>query len=1246
MRRILAGSALSLSLFAVSAVYAQDSSSMAGVVTDATGAVVGGTTITLTNPATGLKFTQTTDSKGYYRFLNVPPQKYNATFEHAGFSKVMVRDMVLGVGVTRTQDATLTAGSSQELTVSANSDKVTVDTTDARIGNNIDVSQINELPIADRTGGITTLFTLQPGVGSGGAITGARIDQTSVTVDGLDVNDVAAGTTFAIIANAPVDSVQEFTGTVAGLTPDIGTGSGGQFQLVTKSGTNHFHGNINEYHRDTSTAANTYFNNLNGIKRSPLIRNQFGGNIGGPILKDKLFFFFDIADSRIIQSATAEPIVPLANLHGANPTLNYINSNPGCGDNSRLNTTPTCISSLSAAQVAGKDPSGIGFNAAVLSLINSRYPAANDFTVGDGVNTGGFRFTTPTPNIDTTYVARVDYNVSKSHKIYVRGTINRNNAISVLPELPTDPITHPFIDRSYGYVASDVWTISNNKVNQFYYGDNISKLSFPDLYNPTGANQYSLTGLSGPYTGFDGQQRRVPIPVVRDDFNWQLGAHSLVAGGTFKFVKTHSNLINNFNFVGVGLAGSALTGGLDPSLEPADINQGPNSVGINDYDSLFASSLGIIGDIQTNYNFNNAGVAQPAGSGGPRAYRFFQTEAYVGDTWKVTPKLTVSYGVRYQFYTVPYEVNGNESVASNISLNSFISQRVTQSQAGNTALTGLPLYQYVLGGKANNGPNIYAPSYKDFAPRIAFAFNPVRGTVFNGSAGVVYDRSVINAINFLQDQISYLFSNTATNQFPLGGAASTIAAVKADPRLGTNLAYSSSLNPAPAPIKAPYTPYIDGSGTPYGLAEGDTNFTINPTLKDPYSLAFNFGVQQELPGHLVLKASYAARLGRRLLADADANQVIDFPDKVSGQSLSNAFASLTSQVRAGKTGGRSAPLTAIPWFEDIMQPGIGKAFGYANNSSLAAALSGQLAKRGDVSDVLQTLAYYTYYGGYPFLPTNVGIPSQFGTNAYLTNQGNSNYHGLLLSLDKNVSSGLRFGFNYTWSHSIDNTSLSANNNALFSNTGFICDVLNPRACRGSSDFDVRHVINANFTYELPVGHGKQFLANAPRYVDEAIGGWSISGLPSFRSGLAVTAYSDAYLASFDNQDPAIFTGNRSDLKIRPNKTGSTVYGFAGGAAGATKILSEFRGPLGLEYGQRNYLTGPTQTLLDAGLRKNFPIILEKVNLQFRADFFNVLNHPTFGTQAVNIVGNASTFGQITSTSNSSRVGQFSLRLEF
>jgi hypothetical protein len=1275
---VLSLSLLALFFAAPSLLHAQDGSSMLGTVTDATGAVVPGTTVTLVNTLTGAKYTQTTDNKGAYRFLNVPAnQGYTVTFSHAGFASQKVEKFPLLVGSSRTLDAKLVAGNVEAVVVSGGSE-ITLDTTDASIGNNINVDILNELPIYDRTAGISTLFDLQAGVDfNSGAVTGARIDQTEVTLDGIDVNDIAAGTTFAVVANAPVDSVEQFGGTVAGLVPAVGTGSGGQFQLVTKSGTNKFHGNINEYHRDTSTAANTYFNNFLGLPRTPLIQNQFGGNIGGPILKDKLFFFFEINESRIVQSATGEDTVPLSNLTAANPTLNYINSNPGCDSTARLTTAPNCITGLSASQVQALDPANVGFNASLLSFLKGRFPAANDFSQGDGVNTGGYRFTVPTPNNTTTYVSKIDYNLTPKQHIFGRFTINRENAIESLPVLPTDPVTHPFIDRSYGYVVSHIWTIGSNKVNEIYYGDNISKFDFPNAYNPTGANQFGFSGLSSPYSGNDGQKRRVPIPEVRDDFNWQLGSHNLTMGGLFKFIKTNSNLINNFNFPGVGLSGATLQGGLDASVRPADINQ-IGSGAVNDYDSLFTTSLGVIGSISTNYNYNNAGVAQPAGSGGPRAYRYYETEAYVGDTWKITPKFTMTYGVRYQLYTVPYEAHGQESIEftntttpQQTTLESYVKARIAQGNSGNTTVNGLPIYSVKLGGKANNGPPLYQPSYKDFAPRVGFAYHATPKIVVNGSAGIVYDRTVINAINFLQDQISYLFSNSQVAQFgaPAGGGHSAIYnSLATDPRLSGGLSYSASLNPRPAPLSVPYTPYVDDANgditgvpnQPYGLGAGETNFVISPKLKDPYSIAFNLGIQQQFNSHLLLKLNYAGRLGRRLLADADAGQVINVPDYTGGstQTLAQAFAGLTTQTRACQAAGVSnCPLTAQPWFEDVLQP-YGPALGFPNNTSLVNAIVGQLAPRGDISDMIYNLGYYSELGGLTgFLPTNIGIPSQFGSNAYLTNAGNSSYNALLLTLEQSTNYGLKFEFNYTWSHSIDNTSLSANANSLFSNSGFICDILQPRACRGSSDFDVNQIITSDFIYDLPVGRGKMFASNSPIWAQELIGGWSVSGIPSFRSGLAVTPYSDTYLASFDNQDPAIYTGgNKGDLrsKINIDHVNKIVYGFAGGQAGANKVLSEFRGPIGLEYGNRNLVRGPILVNLDMGLAKQFPIWPEKnLNLNFRADAFNLLNHPNFGTPALNIVGNQSIFGQVSgvsiptgNTNGGARVAQFSLRLEF
>ena len=1261
---------------------AQDASSMTGTVVDATDAAIAGAVVTLANKTTGLTFTQTTNASGTYRFSNVPPGAgYEATVTRTGFATANIRDIYLTVAITRTQNVKLNVGANTEVTVSASNSEVTLNTTDATIGSNVDVASLNQLPIQDRTSGVTTLFNLQAGVvntqldnngsSQSGAVTGARTDQTSVTVDGLDVDDLQTGSTFTIVGSAPVDSVEQFTGTVGGLTAGLGTGSGGQFQLVTKHGTNSFHGNLNEYHRDTTTTSNTYFNNLVGLPRTKLIRNQFGGNIGGPILKDKLFFFFDFADSRIIQSQSSTAIVPLPQLYSATPTLNYINNGTGCGATSRLNTQPTCISSINSTQAAAFDPltaagGNGGFNKDVLTFFAKRYPAPNDPTQGDGVNTEGLRFSFPTPDFETTYVGRVDYNLTPTQKIYGRFTINRTNEVYPTgggPELPGDPDQTTEVDRSYGYMLSHIWTIGRNKVNQFYYGDNISKVNFPAGDFPTTPNSYSFLGLTGPYGTYNTQSRRTPVPVIRDDFNWQVKNHSLATGGTFKFIKTNSNNITNFNLVAAGLQGNALGGGFDASMRPADIN--PSSVAKDDYDQIYAASLGLIGEISTNFDYDKTGAEISPGSGNPYAYRFFETELYFGDTWKVNKQMTLTYGLRYQLYSVPFEVNGKESVyqlqgiaQSQSTFDQYFNDRLNLNATGSLNPV-LPYFQAVLGGKANNGPNAYSPSYKDFAPRLAFSYNPsfAPKTVFNGSAAIVYDRTVINAINNLQSQLSFLFENNVTNQ--LGSLTDS------KQRLGPNLSYDSSLAPSASPIVSGYIPYVDPAAGPYGLGAGQLGFDIDPKLKDPYSVSLNAGVQQEFPFHMILRANYVGRLGRRLLADADASQILNFPDNSSGQNLSQAFGALTTQLRAG------ASPTSQPWFENVVGyaanngpigpctssawPTIlgypGGTPGFANCTALVAATTGQYSVRGDLGDAIPA-----GLAALDLLPNNVAMSSQFASNGFLTNKGSSNYHALLLTLSKNLSQGLKFDFNYTLSHSIDNNSQSANHNAFFENTGIICDVTKPRACRGDSDFDVRQIISSDFEYDLPFGKNRSYFGNVGNFANELIGGWSLSGLPSYRTGLPINVLSYAFLSSFAAEDPAIFIGHKSDLKSHVNNVDGTVYNFAGGAAGAAKAFSEFRGPIGLEYGSRNPLKGPGAANLDMGLAKIFPIIPAKdINLIFRADAFNIFNHPNFanpGGSAPDIVNNASPFGQISSTLSPAgqvgdiRVGQFSLRLEF
>ena len=232
---------------------------------------------------------------GSYTISDIAPGPgYTESVSHEGFETTVLSGLYLNVGSTRTQNVKLSVGAVYAtIAVSAENQDVTLDTTDATVGNNFQVQYLNELPVSWSATRRLALLTQQPGMTNDGSSTGSRTDQDRVTLDGLDVNDEAYGSFGTIVAGAPVDSVQEFRGTTAGMLSSNGAGGGGQFDMVTKSGTNHFHGDLNEYHRDTDLEANEWFNNFEGVPRSPLIRNQFGGNVGGPIWKDKAFFFFD-----------------------------------------------------------------------------------------------------------------------------------------------------------------------------------------------------------------------------------------------------------------------------------------------------------------------------------------------------------------------------------------------------------------------------------------------------------------------------------------------------------------------------------------------------------------------------------------------------------------------------------------------------------------------------------------------------------------------------------------------------------------------------------------------------------------------------------------------------------------------------------------------------------------------------------------------------------------------------------------
>jgi len=582
---VLAGVLLLMSCALSNPLSAQDVASLTGVVTDSSGAVIPGVNVKLTDTKTGSNYETTTDSVGSYTFTKLlPGPGYEVKLTKEGFQSQSIGNIYLGVDSTHTQNGVMKVGDTTvTVEVNGSGSQVSLDTTDTAVSTTLDMGMVHELPLGIRDSPLG-LLAYTPGVtvaietgdddtlGSrGGAVTGARGDQSNYTLDGMDTNDFGTGQAFSMTANAPIDSVQEMITETANPLSAEGRGSGAQVQIITKSGTNNWHGSAYEYNRTAATTANDFFNNRATpvIPRPPLTRNQFGASLGGPIKKDKLFFFFNYEGRRDARADQVNTIVPLDAWRSGN--VAYINNNAGCTFQSRINTTPNCISFWPASNTS-LDPAGIGPDQALLAFINGRYPHANDLTGGDGVNTGGFRWNAPAHFSGNDYVSRIDYSLSSKMKLFGRVSIYRltrgDDANFPAPEqFPGDPVSNEIIDHSWAFVVGHTWTISNNKVNQFNYGETRSILNFPALFNPTGTTQYvnlmnsvSNSGqITAPFTGGSSQKRTVPIPVFKDDFNYVRGQHNFQVGGTFKPIKDSSTLVNDFNNVTIGLGNPVLS---------------------------------------------------------------------------------------------------------------------------------------------------------------------------------------------------------------------------------------------------------------------------------------------------------------------------------------------------------------------------------------------------------------------------------------------------------------------------------------------------------------------------------------------------------------------------------------------------------------------------------------------------------------------------------------------------------------
>jgi hypothetical protein len=1259
-RAFLAGVSL---LAAISILHAQATSSLHGVITDQQGAVIPGAIVALNSATTGLSRQVVTDNSGGYQILQASPGDYTLTVTKPGFAKATQEHVVLQVNTPATLNVQLEVGTTGQ-TINVTAEASTISTSDAEMGNAFTEHSIRQLPLDTRN--VVDLLSLQPGVTSQGEVMGSRRDQNNITLDGVDVNDnenagiggvgtngqgsnanLASSQTpiagFNSVLPIPLDSVQEFRVTVAGQGADEGRSSGGQVVLITKSGTNQLHGSAYEYNRNTVTAANSWFDNASGVPITPLNRNQFGASLGGRIKKDRIFYFFNYERRIDASDASVVRQVPSENLKQGILTFQDTN----------LNTY-----TLTPAEIKQIDPLGIGNNQAYLNILK-QYPVGNDpgYGADGGLNFTGFRFNAPDALDNRAYVGKMDFILDSAakHTLSVRGTLSNSNQdqSNALAQFPGQAPASIILNNSKGISATYTAILTPSLINNLTFGYTRQGLA------SSGTVGDALTlGPLDPLQNYNARasSRILPVDNVVDTLTWTKGKHTITTGINFRIMtnnkSTYSQSYPSYGFndnVAVGLGED-----IDTDLTNYMIGKTGNpNFALNDTyndSSALGVLLGLVNNVQVTYQVGKGGTLLPQGAPDVRAFAMREYEGFLSDQWRVSRELTLTFGLRYTNDPPPYESNGLQ-VAPNVGLNQYFGERDYLGSLG-VPSNAMPnaILTYNLNGPVNGKSSWYNPDDNNFGPRFALAYSPKdrggllqkifgNGGVFRAGGAMLYDRFGSELITQFDQFGSFGLATTLNN--PVSYTFTT------SPRYNGTV---PALPPAPT-TGFPYTP-PDVNGI-VGEYVG-----IYPDLKAPYSILLNASFSRQLPGKVTMEISYAGRLSRKLLLEGDVDTPLEnLLDPASGQTwltamttIRNTFNSICSSM--GNNTQNCSPAAAgsavmsnpslvpnIQYISDMFAPL--KNYFFPGSAAANYFYGIYDVYNGSYLDMLHSVdriqGQYTApgtcaskFGCYTFFaPQASAMPTWM-------NAGDANYHAGTFSLRRAFDSGLSFDFNYTLSHSIDNA--SAAEGAAGLDGAVIQNIFNPGEFRGSSDFDIRNQVNIDVVYELPIGKGKPFWSSAPGWANEMFGGWQISSIMRFSSGL-----------------PSIIQGNQTwDTNYWQNtlaiptasfKT-QTQYDTNGNPSlfANTNLVNDFADAYPGNVGTRALVRLAGMTNFDIGVAKSFPLPWEGHRIQFRAEAYNAFNNVNF-IQPSLALSNPSTFGEYQNTMPP-REMQFALRYEF
>ncbi|WP_158791548.1 carboxypeptidase-like regulatory domain-containing protein [Granulicella sp. L60] len=1256
MRRYLGITLFVLTALSTAIAFAQNATtSLRGVIKDPSGATVGGAKITLLNPATGETYTDTSRPSGEYQLLQLLPAKYTITVNASGFSD-QSKIAELLVNQPATVNFTVSPQASNEV-LNVTAEAQTLNNSDASLGNSTNNATIQALPSETRN--VPDLLSLQPGVfflpqptnpqlqdSRSGAVNGGRSDQGNVTLDGIDDNDQVNGFAFTGVLRMTQDSVEEFRVVTGIANADSGRSSGAQVSLVTKSGTNKFHGAAYEYNRPTITVANDFFNKLgqlnSGLPNRPgkLIRNIFGADVGGPIFKDKLFFFANYEGTRRAESAEVTRTVPTATYQQG--IVQYTGDTASGGTENQ---------SISAAQLAILDQGctvcntpayapGPGVNPNALAYLNS-YPAANGFSEGDGLNTGSYSFASPNPNRLNTSIVRLDYIPSSKHRIFARGNFQKDFTGNV-EQFPGQGPSSVLVDNTKGMSFGDTWSVSPNIVNDIRYG-----------YVRQGSGN---TGVgSGDYVDFrfldtptaETRNTIVSVPVnnIIDNLTWSKGKHTIEVGGNWRLI--HQNRTSNNTSFNSGSTNPYWLGGNPP--DPSTLGLDPVDGGFsNSYLIAYANLVGTVPSVTNSYNYQvtSATTGTLLADGAPleRHFKANEYEWFVQDAWRPTPNLTLTFGIRHTILQTPWETKGQQ-VSPTIDTHDWFTGRETAALQGTISE---PELQFAPSGPFYNRPGFWPKAKDNFAPRFALAYSPDNKTSIRAGFGMYYDHYGQGLVNIFSQNGSFGISSQITNA---AGNTTTDTAPRFTSRNALPFSNGSAAATQVYPYSAPAGPE-DGFAITWGL---------DNKQKTPYSESMDLSVQRELKGGWTVETAYIGRLGRHLLQSLDLAEPVDFNDPQGSGDYYSAAAQLSAAVDAN--GGNSAAnVAAIPYFEHVFPYMAGvttKSCPTANQSATQAIYCNEWAPYRSNLGATTALADIDFYCSYGCPAGHVSRfwQDQFASLYAQSTIGMSYYNAGQFTLRHPMTHGLQADISYTYSRSIDfgsdterSTEFNGNPPSVAQGASSIINTWKPYLNRGVSDFDTTHILTVDWVYQLPVGHGQTFMGNSNNFVDALIGGWQLSGIFRTTSGLPFSVNEPGWTTDWQQEGYGVVTGN---VKIKRHFDQNGEPQFFAGTSNATINSGVNNGtPIRLPYpgetGQRNNFRGDGFIDLDSGLNKTWGLG-EYGKIKFAWEVYNVTNSMRFDVGGGNFNGQLTSGGTLGVSSmllNPVRRMQFSLRYDF